>query len=346
MQDRANMFKDNKLDWAMCELFAYGTLLMEGNDVRMSGQDVIRGTFSHRHAGIFDEITNEPYFNLNHISDKQSKLRIYNSLLSEYAVLGFEYGYSIAHPNGLTIWEAQFGDFANGAQVMIDQFISCGESKWNRMSGLVLLLPHGYEGQGPEHSSARAERFLDLSAEYNMIVANCTTPGNFFHLIRRQMKWPFRKPLVVLTPKSLLRHPLVISPIEELTNGKFRETIDDDFAAKAKVKRVLFCSGKVYYDLLQKQQDDKRKDIAIVRVEQLYPMPEKQIDEIFNKYPKAEYVWVQEEPKNMGAWTYWLRREEHKKFRLISRKSSASPATGFNKVHVQQQQDIVNEAFA
>ena len=346
LQDRANMFKDNKLDWAMCELFAYGTLLMEGNDVRMSGQDVIRGTFSHRHAGIFDEITNEPYFNLNHISDKQSKLRIYNSLLSEYAVLGFEYGYSIAHPNGLTIWEAQFGDFANGAQVMIDQFISCGESKWNRMSGLVLLLPHGYEGQGPEHSSARAERFLDLSAEYNMIVANCTTPGNFFHLIRRQMKWPFRKPLVVLTPKSLLRHPLVISPIEELTNGKFRETIDDDFAAKAKVKRVLFCSGKVYYDLLQKQQDDKRKDIAIVRVEQLYPMPEKQIDEIFNKYPKAEYVWVQEEPKNMGAWTYWLRREEHKKFRLISRKSSASPATGFNKVHVQQQQDIVNEAFA
>ena len=346
LQDRAAMFKDNKLDWAMCELFAYGTLLLEGNDVRMSGQDVIRGTFSHRHAGIFDEVTNEPYFGLNNIDKKQSKLRIYNSLLSEYAVLGFEYGYSIAHPHGLSIWEAQFGDFAHGAQVMIDQFISCGESKWNRMSGLVLLLPHGYEGQGPEHSSARAERFLDLSAEYNMVVANCTTPANFFHLMRRQMKWPFRKPLVVLTPKSLLRHPLVISPIEELTNGKFRELIDDDFATKAKVKRVLFCSGKVYYDLLQKQQADDRKDIAIVRIEQLYPMPEKKIDEIFNKYPKAEYVWVQEEPKNMGAWTYWLRREEHKKFRLISRKSSASPATGFNKVHVQQQQDIVNEAFA
>ena len=346
LQDRAAMVKDNKLDWAMCELFAYGTLLMEGKNVRMSGQDVIRGTFSHRHAGIFDEVTNQPYINLNHISEKQAPLRIYNSLLSEYGVLGFEYGYSIAQPGGLTIWEAQFGDFANGTQVVIDQFISSGESKWNRMTGLVLLLPHGYEGQGPEHSSARAERFLDLAAEYNMIVANCTTPANMFHLLRRQLAWPFRKPLVVLTPKSLLRHPLVISPMEDLTNGKFQEIIDDNYVTASKVKRVLFCTGKIYYDLLQKQQSDSRKDIAIVRVEQLFPMAEKQLDGIFNKYTKAEYVWVQEEPKNMGAWTYWLRRDAHKGFRLISRKASASPATGYNKVHVQQQLDIVNEAFA
>jgi 2-oxoglutarate dehydrogenase E1 component len=346
LQDRANAYKDNKLDWALGELFAYGTLLLEGADVRMSGQDVIRGTFSHRHAAIFDEETSKSYCNLNYIDKKQADFRIYNSLLSEYAVLGFEYGYSIAHPNGLSIWEAQFGDFANGAQVMIDQFVASGESKWQRMSGIVLLLPHGYEGQGPEHSSARAERFLDLAAEYNIVVANCTTPANFFHIIRRQMKWPFRKPLVVLTPKSLLRHPLVVSPIEDFTEGKFKELIDDNIVTKTKVSRVLFCSGKVYYDLLAKQQADGRKDVAIVRVEQLYPMPEKQIDAIIKKYPKAEYAWVQEEPKNMGAWTYWLRRQEHWQFRLISRKSSASPATGFNKAHVTQQQDIVNEAFA
>lgn len=345
LKRRATSFEQNKLPWAMGELLAYGSLLLEGHGVRMSGQDVIRGTFSHRHAEIWDEETGRHYCNLNFIDEKQAKLRIYNSLLSEYAVLGFEYGYSIPNPTGLTIWEAQFGDFANGAQVMIDQFISCGESKWNRMSGLVMLLPHGYEGQGPEHSSARMERFLDLAAENNMIIANCTTPANFFHLLRRQLKWPFRKPLVVFTPKSLLRHPLAVSPVEELTSGRFRELIPDTFVDKKKVKRVLFCSGKVYYDLLEKQQKDERKDVAIVRVEQLYPMPENAIDEVMNTYPKAEYVWVQEEPKNMGAWTFWLRRPPHMQFRLISRKASASPATGYKKVHDAQQAQIVEEAF-
>jgi 2-oxoglutarate dehydrogenase E1 component len=215
------------------------------------------------------------------------------------------------------------------------------------MCGLVMLLPHGYEGQGPEHSSGRPERFLDMAAENNMVIANCTTPANFFHLIRRQMKWSFRKPLIVFTPKSLLRHPLAVSTIEELTDNRFRELITDNFADPKKVKRVLFCSGKVYYDLLERQQKDERKDVAIIRVEQLYPMPEKQIIEVSNLYPDAEYFWVQEEPKNMGAWTYWLRREEHMtKFRLISRKASASPATGYSKVHTAQQQAIVDEAFA
>lgn len=347
LQEREARFAENKLDWAMCELFAYGTLLLEGTSVRMSGQDVTRGTFSHRHAAIVDEATGDSYTNLNYISDQQAKFKIYNSFLSEYAVLGFEYGYAIACPGALTIWEAQFGDFANGAQVIIDQFLSSGESKWQRMCGLVMLLPHGYEGQGPEHSSGRPERFLDLAAENNMVIANCTTPANFFHLIRRQMKWSFRKPLIVFTPKSLLRHPLAVSTIEELTDNKFRELITDNFADPKKVKRVLFCSGKVYYDLLERQQKDQRKDVAIIRVEQLYPMPEKQIIEVSNLYPDAEYFWVQEEPKNMGAWTYWLRREEHMtKFRLISRKASASPATGYSKVHAAQQQAIVDEAFA
>ncbi|MGZ5243859.1 MAG: 2-oxoglutarate dehydrogenase E1 component, partial [Bacteroidia bacterium] len=297
---RTTAFDQNKLPWAMGELLAYGSILLEGEDIRFSGQDVVRGTFSHRHAGITDEVTGETYKNLSHIQEKQGKFRIYNSFLSEYAVLGFEYGYSIGHPDGLTIWEAQFGDFANGAQVIIDQFITSGESKWNRMSGLVMLLPHGYEGQGPEHSSARPERFLDLAAEHNIVVANITTPSNYFHLLRRQVKWPFRKPLVVFTPKSLLRHPLAVSPVEEFTNGKFQEIIKDNFVTKSKVKRVLFCSGKVYYDLLDKQQKDNRKDIAIIRVEQLYPMPDNQVDEVMEMYPKAEYVWVQEEPKNMG----------------------------------------------
>jgi 2-oxoglutarate dehydrogenase E1 component len=342
---RKNSFEQNALPWAMGELLAYGSLLLEGNDIRMSGQDVIRGTFSHRHAEIWDEETGESYCNLNHIQDSQAKFRIYNSLLSEYAVLGFEYGYSFTHPNGLSIWEAQFGDFSNGAQVMIDQFISSGESKWARMSGIVLLLPHGYEGQGAEHSSARPERFLDMAAELNMVIANCTTPANFFHLIRRQMKWPFRKPLVVFTPKSLLRHPLAVSPLEDFTKGKFQELIGDNYVTKSKVKRVLFCSGKIYYDLFAKQQADARKDVAIVRIEQLYPMPDKQIEGITQTYPKAEYVWIQEEPKNMGAWTYLLRRPEHMQWRLISRKASASPAVGFSKTHQAQQKELVDAAF-
>jgi len=343
---RKASFENNSLPWAMGELLAYGSLLLEGKDIRMSGQDVIRGTFSHRHAEIWDETTGEAYCNLNHIQDDQAKFRIYNSLLSEYAVLGFEYGYSVTHPNGLSIWEAQFGDFSNGAQVMIDQFISSGESKWGRMSGIVLLLPHGYEGQGAEHSSARPERFLDMAAELNMVIANCTTPANFFHLLRRQLKWPFRKPLVVFTPKSLLRHPLAVSPLEDFTDGKFNEIIDDKYVTKSKTKRLLFCSGKVYYDLLARQQADQRKDIGIIRIEQLFPMPDKQMDNIIKKYPKAEHVWVQEEPKNMGAWTYWLRRPQNLHFRLISRKASSSPAVGFSKTHQAQQQEIVDEAFA
>jgi 2-oxoglutarate dehydrogenase E1 component len=343
---RKTSFDNNALPWAMGELLAYGSLLLEGKDIRMSGQDVIRGTFSHRHSEIWDEQTGESYCNLNHIQDGQSRFRIYNSLLSEYAVLGFEYGYSITHPMGLSIWEAQFGDFSNGAQVMIDQFISSAETKWQRMSGIVLLLPHGYEGQGAEHSSARPERFLDMAADLNMIIANCTTPANFFHLLRRQMKWPFRKPLIVFTPKSLLRHPLAVSPIEDFTNAKFKEVIGDSYVTKSKVKRILFCSGKVYYDLFAKQQADVRKDVAIIRVEQLFPMPDKQIEAITKMYSKAECVWVQEEPKNMGAWTYWLRRPEHLNWRLISRKASASPAVGFSKAHQAQQLELVTQAFA
>jgi 2-oxoglutarate dehydrogenase E1 component len=342
---REQSFKDDTLPWAMGELLAYGSLLVEGNGVRLSGQDVSRGTFSHRHSEIIDEKTGEAYCNLNFIQEGQAKFRVYNSLLSEYAVLGFEYGYSIAQPSSLIIWEAQFGDFANGAQVIIDQFIASGEAKWGRMTGIVMLLPHGYEGQGPEHSSGRPERFLDLAADNNMIIANCTTPGNYFHLLRRQLKWPFRKPLVVFTPKSLLRNPVATSPVSELTNGHFHEIIGDPFVDHKKVKRVLFCSGKVFYDLLAKQQKDKRKDVAIIRVEQLYPIPEKQIDDIINKYKNAELYWVQEEPKNMGAWTFWLRRNEHQQFNLLSRRASASPATGFSKLHAQQQAEIVNEAF-
>ncbi len=345
VEERQKLFADGQVNWSLAELLAYGSMLSEGKKVRISGQDVVRGTFSHRHAALRDETNNELYIGLNNIHDKQGRFSIYNSLLSEYAVLGFEYGYSIASPNVLTIWEAQFGDFANGAQTIIDQFISSGESKWRRMSGLVMLLPHGYEGQGPEHSNARPERFLQLAAEMNMVVANCTSPANFFHLLRRQLSWDFRKPLIVMSPKALLRHPLCVSPVSELYEGGFREIIDDVQADPKKVKRVLMCTGKVYYDLLARQQEEKRKDIAIVRFEQLYPMAEAQLDAMYARYPKAEYYWVQEEPKNMGAWTYMLRYEQNRNLKLIARKSSASPATGYAKVHEQEQQQIINQAF-
>lgn len=346
LDDRKQKYTDGKLDWAMGELLAYGSILLDGKDVRMSGQDVIRGTFSHRHAMVFDQNTNIPYSNLNFINTKQGKFRIFNSLLSEYAVLGFEYGYSLASPNVLNIWEAQFGDFANGAQTIIDQFISSGESKWQRMSGLVMLLPHGYEGQGPEHSNARPERFLQLAAEYNMIVANVTTPANYFHLLRRQLAWDFRKPLIVMSPKTLLRHPMCVSDVSELTKGSFVEVFEDEDAKPATTTRVLFCSGKIYYDLLQFKQANKRDDVAIVRIEQLYPMPEKQLANLYEKFNKSEFFWVQEEPKNMGYWTYMLRSQSNQeKLRLISRKSSASPATGYAKVHEKEQKSIINEAF-
>jgi len=346
MKERQSAFEQGQINWALAELLAYGSLLLEGRKVRISGQDVVRGTFSHRHAAARDERNNALHVFLNHIAPgEQGAFSIYNSLLSEYAVLGFEYGYSMASPNALVVWEAQFGDFSNGAQTIIDQFLSSGESKWRRMSGLVLLLPHGYEGQGPEHSSARPERFLQLAAEMNMVVANCTSPANFFHLLRRQQAWAFRKPLVVMTPKALLRHPACVSSLNELTQGGFQEIIDDPHADPRKIRRVLFCTGKIYYDLLAYSQENQRKDVAIVRFEQLYPMPEPQLDAVYLRYPKAEFYWVQEEPKNMGAWTYMLRFEQNRSLKLISRKSSASPATGYAKVHEREQQGLVQQAF-
>ncbi len=346
LDSRRQAFENDRLDWATAELLAYGSLLLQNYNIRFSGQDVIRGTFSHRHAKVYDEMTNEAYCGLDNITDKQGRMEIYNSLLSEYAVLGFEYGYSQGSPWALNVWEAQFGDFSNGAQIMIDQFISAAESKWRRMTGLTLLLPHGYEGQGPEHSSARPERFLQMAAENNMVVANCTSPGNFFHIIRRQLTWEFRKPLVVLTPKSLLRDPRCVSSVKELTDGKFKEIIDDTYSDTKKVKKVLFCSGKVYYNLMEKQQQDERKDVAIVRLEQLYPLVEDKIQAIKDKYSKAKFTWVQEEPFNMGAWTYLLRwRELFADFDCVSRKSSASPASGFLKVHTAEQEVIINKAF-
>ncbi|MFM9841327.1 MAG: 2-oxoglutarate dehydrogenase E1 component, partial [Cyclobacteriaceae bacterium] len=273
----------------------------------------------------------------------QLKFNIYNSLLSEFGVLGFEYGYAMATPNALVIWEAQFGDFANGAQVMIDQFISSAESKWQRMNGLVMLLPHGYEGQGPEHSNARPERFLQLSAEYNMIVANPTTPANIFHLLRRQVTWEFRKPCIVFSPKSLLRHPLVVSPIKDFIKGSFQEVIDDSNVSAKDVKKVVLCTGKVYYDLLEGQAKKKNKDVALVRMEQLHPFPEKQLNAVLKKYKGAKLVWTQEEPANMGYWSFILRYMTG--LELISRKASASPATGYSKVHKAEQEKIVSQAL-
>jgi 2-oxoglutarate dehydrogenase E1 component len=347
LKQRKDMFFQAKtLNWAAAELLAYGSLLLDGKAVRLTGQDVQRGTFSHRHAVLHDAQTNESYNSLKEMKDRKGKFSIYNSLLSEYAVLGFEYGYAMANPNALTIWEAQFGDFANGAQTMIDQFITSGETKWQKMNGLVMLLPHGYEGQGPEHSNARPERFLQLCAEYNIIVANVTEPSNFFHLLRRQLAWEFRKPCIVMSPKSLLRHPKVISPLSEFTNGRFREILPDTTLNSNEVERVVLCSGKIYYDLEETREKEKVKNVAIVRIEQLHPFPKKQLAEILKSYTNAEVVWVQEEPENMGYWTYLLRML-YKEFpmELISRKVSASPATGYNKVHVEEQRNIVSKAL-
>ncbi|SDM54079.1 2-oxoglutarate dehydrogenase E1 component [Pedobacter antarcticus] len=336
-------------DWAMGEQMAYATLLEEGKRVRLSGQDVERGTFSHRHAVLTLEDSEEEYIPLANLDEKQASFDIYNSHLSEYGVLGFEYGYAMANPNALTIWEAQFGDFFNGAQIVVDQYIASAETKWQRENGLVMLLPHGYEGQGPEHSSARIERFMELCADYNMQVTNCTTPANFFHAIRRQFSRDFRKPLIVFTPKSLLRHPLCVSPLEDFTNGKFKEVINDANVKADDVKRVLYCSGKIYYELLEKQQKEGIKDVAIVRVEQLYPTPLAQMEEIFKGYKNAnDAVWVQEEPENMGAWPYLLRKTRKTAFNdieVISRKESSSTATGYAKQHADQQAYILAKAF-
>ncbi len=340
----AHFYEDKMLNWADAELLAYGSLLSEGKIVRMSGQDVKRGTFSHRHSYLFDSNTNEAYCNLDHIQDDQEPFRIFNSLLSEYAVLGFEYGYAMATPNALVLWEAQFGDFSNGAQVMIDQFITSAETKWQRMNGLVMLLPHGYEGQGPEHSSARMERYLQMTAQENMVVADITTPANLFHLLRRQLTWNFRKPCIVFSPKSLLRHPKVISPLEDFTKGNFQEVLGDSYVTNKNVTKVLLCTGKVYFDLLEEQQKRKAKDVAIVRLEQLYPFPKKQLEAILKKYNNPKLVWVQEEPSNMGAWGFML-RVSNLDLTLVSRKDMASPATGYSKVHKSEQEEIVKKAF-
>lgn len=323
-------FEDNQLDWAMGELLAYGSLLKEGHDVRMSGQDVERGTFSHRHAVVKVEESEEEIVLLNQLKGEQANFYIYNSLLSEYGVVGFDYGYAMASPITLTIWEAQFGDFNNGAQIMIDQYISAAEDKWKLQNGLVLLLPHGYEGQGAEHSSARMERYLQLCAKDNMFVADVTTPAQMFHLLRRQLKVNYRKPLVVFTPKSLLRHPKVLSTKEEMANGSFQMLIDDAAAKVAKVKSLVFVTGKFYYDLLEKKEEDKRDDVALVRVEQLFPLPMKEMQAIIKKYKNADdIVWAQEEPRNMGAYSYLLLHfEETRAWRICSRKMYAAPASG------------------
>ena len=348
IQDKLKLFSDErKVDWATGELMAYASLLVEGKAVRMSGQDVKRGTFSHRHAVIYDETTNKGYNRLNHFVKDQPPFRIYNSLLSEYAVLGFEYGYAMANPNALVLWEAQFGDFCNGAQTMIDQFIAAAETKWQRMNGLVMLLPHGYEGQGPEHSSARMERFLQQCAELNMVVTNVTTAANFFHVLRRQMAWPFRKPLINFSPKANLRHPGSFSLMSEFTSGGFKEVIDDaGVQDPAMIKKVLLCSGKMYFDLAERQQKENKTDVAIIRLEQIHPIPQKQLDLLYKKYSKAIWYWVQEEPLNMGAATFLRMNLKNINFYIISRQSSAATASGFSKVHAQEQKQIVDTAFS
>lgn len=353
LDDRRKMiFEDNgKIDWGMAEALAYGSLLVEQSPIRLTGQDVKRGTFSHRHAVLFDTETSKPHTLLNHIEEGQAELEIQNSLLSEVAALGFEFGYSLADPNSLVIWEAQFGDFVNGAQVIIDQFISSSETKWNRHSGIVLLLPHGYEGQGPEHSSARLERFLQLCSQFNVQVCNATTPAQFFHLLRRQMKRNFRKPLIVMTPKSLLRHPVAVNSVSDFTSGTFEEVLDDP-AAKTepkKIKRLRFCSGKIYYDLLDAKKKNKVDDVAIIRVEQLYPFPNENIKALLDQYPDAKDVaWVQEEPRNQGAWIYMEHLLGHlcpARLNYYGRLPSPSPATGYFKVHKKEQLSIIQEAL-
>ncbi|CAI3944236.1 2-oxoglutarate dehydrogenase E1 component [Commensalibacter papalotli (ex Botero et al. 2024)] len=363
LEAKAQMFASKGgIDWATGEALAFGSLLIEGHPVRMTGQDCQRGTFSHRNAVLFDQITQQPYILLNHIQPEQAKLDIYNSFLSEFAVLGFEYGYSCTNPNTLVLWEAQFGDFANGAQIIIDQFISAGESKWLQMSGLVLLLPHSQEGQGAEHSSARLERFLQLCGDDNMQVCNITTPANYFHALRRQMKRNYRQPLVIMSPKSLLRHKLAQSPLSAFTdNTCFMPVInevDPVVSDKSKVKRVVLCSGKVYYDLWMRRLDMRCElqfeQVALVRIEQLYPFPERELSDILSQYPNAEIVWCQEEPENMGAWNFVDRKIE-KILRILNHKSpcvqytgrlpAASPATGLSSVYKTEQETLIDEAL-
>jgi 2-oxoglutarate dehydrogenase E1 component len=353
------VLNNGPVDWGLAELLAYGTLVCEGTPVRLSGQDSERGTFSHRHAILVDYDTGMRHVPLNSLREGQAEFNIYNSPLSEYAVMGFDFGYSLDNPSALVVWEAQFGDFANGAQIIIDQFLTSSEVKWQRMSGLVLFLPHGYEGQGPEHSSARLERFLQLCAEDNLQVANCTTPAQFFHLLRRQVKRSFRKPLVVMTPKSLLRHRLAASSVTDLAEGAFHEVLDETAAPVTtvhidpqQVTRLLLCSGKVYYELIAERERRRQKDVAIVRVEQLYPLPEEALTEVFTGYVQAkDIVWAQEEPRNMGAWSFvheyvpaLLRPGQS--LRYVGRNPQASPAVGSQKIHQQEQTELVERALA
>ena len=346
-EDRIKMLKENKLDWAMGELLAYASLLDEGHSVRISGQDVERGTFSHRHAVVKTEDNEEEVIPLANLSDNQGNFQIYNSLLSEYAVLGFDYGYAFNTPNGLTIWEAQFGDFFNGAQIIIDQFLCAAEDKWGTPNGLVMLLPHGYEGMGSEHSSARIERFLQLCAEHNIQIANCTTPANYFHLLRRQIVRPFRKPLVVFTPKKLLRYPRAVSSVKEMSEGCFKEIIDDSTASAKYIDTVVFCSGKFYYDLIETYENLDAKNIAFIRMEQVYPFPENQLKKIIKKYgDNCQFIWAQEEPENMGPWSFILRKWKFSSIICCARNESGSPATGSPKVHEIRHNAIINQVMS
>lgn len=348
LQDKVKLFEaEGKIDWATGELLAYASILAESKDVRLSGEDVKRGTFSHRHAVLFDENNNKQHNRLSNAAKDKAQFYIYNSLLSEYAVLGYEYGYAMANPNSLTIWEAQYGDFANGAQIIIDQYLTSGEQKWATMNGLVMLLPHGYEGGGPEHSNARPERFLQMAAELNIVVTNITTAANFFHALRRQLAWDFRKPMVNFSPKANLRHARSYSSLEEFSNGSFQEVLDDQSIEKAEqVKRVLLCTGKMYFDLSEKQLAENNKEIAVVRLEQLYPLPVNQLKKLHKKYKNAEWMWVQEEPANMGAEAFLKTNFDAFEMKYLSRQASASTATGFGKVHTKEQNSLINDAFA
>ncbi len=346
LSDRKMMISDNRLDWAMGELLAYGTLVTEGHPVRLTGQDTERGTFAHRHAAFVVEGTDEKYFPLKYVDKNQAPFHVYNSLLSEYAAMGFEYGYSAALPNGLTIWEAQFGDFHNVAQVIVDQYITSAFEKWGLMNGLVLLLPHGYEGQGPEHSSARIERFLQQAANHNIQVVIPTTPANMFHLLRRQVKMKTRVPLIVFTPKSLLRHPQVVSKIEELAVGSFNEVIDDPVAEPDLVEKVVFTTGRLYYDLAKTKVEKGISNVAVVRIEQIHPVPHKQIDDILKKYKKAsELIWAQDEPENMGAWPFIARKLKDLNLTPVARKESGSPAVGLMEIHKQSLEKLLETVF-
>jgi 2-oxoglutarate dehydrogenase E1 component len=346
LEGRASMvFETDTLDWGMAETLAYGTLLEEGYNIRISGQDVERGTFSHRHAILRDEISEERINLLNTNPLSKGKMDIFNSLLSEYGVLGFDYGYAMANPNTLTIWEAQFGDFSNGAQIIFDQYLSAAEDKWKSQNGIVVLLPHGYEGQGSEHSSARIERYLQLCADDNMTVADCTTPANFFHLLRRQMKRDFRKPLIVFTPKSLLRHPKAVSSLNELATGEFQEVIDDTLNP-GQVTKLVFCTGKFYYDLLAQREKLNNNSVALVRIEQLFPLHEDKIKQVIAKYPNVKnYVWAQEEPKNMGAWSHIVQRLDFIKLEVMSRPYSSVPAPGSSTRDKKRQQAVIDNVF-